>query len=285
MLDNASLIERFRSYRPAPSYPTYPPYHCGLYLEDHFYHHYRKLAEGKRRLYIPVFWTTCYIQHSTQGLQHLLSILPTDESYFTVSQHDDAIKESMPKDIIHFCAGGNNSNDKTCPIPLVCSPIPTYLIQEESRSILASFVGSNTHPIRDTMCNLYRHNSNFVISTQSWSPSVRNDDFKRYLDISLRSKFMLCPRGYGLNSFRLYESFQLGCVPVIVTDRPYLPWSDELDWSRFSVLVNENEIDKIQEVLSSISTPQYDELKAYGQSIYKTHFSLDGVCENILKRL
>ena len=31
------LIETFSNFRPSPKYPTYPPYHEGLYLEDYFF--------------------------------------------------------------------------------------------------------------------------------------------------------------------------------------------------------------------------------------------------------
>ena len=36
------LIEIFSNFRPSPKYPTYPPYHEGLYLEDYFFDWFTK---------------------------------------------------------------------------------------------------------------------------------------------------------------------------------------------------------------------------------------------------
>ena len=88
---------------------------------------------------------------------------------------------------------------------------------------------------------------------------------------------MICPRGYGLNSFRLYECFQLGCVPVVISDKFYLPWTDELNWEDFSVLIHENEIDTAYKKLKEIPDEKYKKMKKIGKKIYKQQFSMDGM--------
>ena len=279
------LDELFHTYRPAPTYPTYPPYHTGLYLEDYFYQHYKDHTHDLKRRYLPIFWTTCYIENKTHGLQNLINSLPAEEKYFTVSQHDDAIKETINIDLINFGAGGNKRTLKTYAIPLVCSEIPKRYIRTNPKDILASFVGSNTHPIRNTISNMFRGDDRIAVISNQWSPSVDEDSLNRFCEISSRSRFMLCPRGYGLNSFRLYESFQLGCVPVILTDEPYLPWADELDWSKFSITILDSQFDQLIDILTEISESTYREMIHEGQKAYQSHFTLDAVCHNIIKRL
>jgi hypothetical protein len=132
---------------------------------------------------------------------------------------------------------------------------------------------------------MYCGREDVAIVSNSWSPSVSSESLNTFIDVSTRSKYMLCPRGYGLNSFRLYESFQLGCVPVIITDELYLPWEDELDYATFSVLIMASDLDRIVDILNDISPTSYGQMLEKGQQVYKSHFTLDTVCANILKRL
>ena len=104
------LWDKFSGYRPEPTYPVYPPYHNGDYLEDYFMKRFMEDPDGFERYFIPVGWTTSYIEDKTGGLQDLLNELDPDKKYFTVAQHDDAIREKLPPDTISFNAGGNKSH-------------------------------------------------------------------------------------------------------------------------------------------------------------------------------
>jgi hypothetical protein len=65
----------------------------------------------------------------------------------------------------------------------------------------------------------------------------------------------------------------------------YLPWQDELDWTTFSVPINSNDISSLYEKLNSISEDKYMKLLNHGKKIYESHFSLNGMYNNIIKRL
>jgi hypothetical protein len=56
---------------------------------------------------------------------------------------------------------------------------------------------------------------------------------KRFRETLLRSRFVLCPRGKGTSSIRLYEAVAAGRVPVIVADDWVAPAGP--DWERFSI--------------------------------------------------
>ena len=75
------LNDFFSEFRPEPNYPTYPPYHTGLYLEDYFYKEYNK-ENIEHIFYIPVSWTTTYIQNQDNNLQEKLNSLEKDKKYF-----------------------------------------------------------------------------------------------------------------------------------------------------------------------------------------------------------
>lgn len=277
------LYTKFQQFRPLPTYTNYPPYHTGLYLEDYFYHYINTNNIVLNRIFIPVSWTTCYIENKTHGLQEALNTLDPSLSYFTVSQHDDAIKEKLPKNTLKFCAGGNNGG---IPIPLICSPIPSEDIEKYSsnkKDLLYSFIGSITHYTRSKMLKDLYNKPNSIIEISKWSINVYRNRYERYLQIALRSKFLLCPRGYGLNSFRLYESFQLGCVPVIITNQRFLPWEDELDWNNFAIIVNDS--NNLENQLQNITEEKYQKMLSIGKKVYENYFTLDALCKNIIKRV
>jgi hypothetical protein len=268
-------------YRPSPQYPTYPPYHTGLYLEDYFY----EWSKGKtfKREYIPIFWTTLYCDNHMISIQNILDRLPQDREYFTICQHDDAPKERLPRGTKVFASGGRNLVPNMVQLPSICSKIPNPILNKP-RDIFASFIGVHTHPIRNKMMNVISNYADYhakmIITHED-----RIQNFNTFKDITERSKFTLCPRGYGRSSLRLYECMQLGSVPVYISDYHYLPFTDELDWSKFCVLVNENQLPNIDTILRSIDDDQYESMKKYAQQIYDKYFTLLGVCEQIEKRI
>lgn len=272
-------------------YPVYPPYHKNEYLEEYFYKRWTEELPNVDREYIDVFWTNLfnnkvYLNNYYPNIQKELDELPNSEKYFTVCQFDDGPLEKFPTDTMIFSAGGNRTNGNIIPIPLVCSSIPNEVIPKKEKTIFASFVGSrNTHPIRMKMCEHLSNNDEYHISASNWSNTIPDDSFKNFIDITCSSKFALAPRGYGKSSFRLYEIFQLGAVPVYISDEHYIPWDDELDWNDFCVPVNEDEIEEIDDILKSIDDSKYNKLLDNGQKVYYDYFSLEGTFKNIVKRI
>ncbi len=88
--------------------------------------------------------------------------------------------------------------------------------------LLFSFIGSDTAPCRRPLLEL-SHPDAFIEEARDFmfwdghSPGYR-DRRARYQDVLGRSRFVLCPRGRGTSSFRLYETLAAGRVPVIISD-------------------------------------------------------------------
>lgn len=251
------------SLRPSSVTPKYPFYHQGPYLEEYFFLN-RKLRDTKRK-YIDVFWTNIYSNRSFAGIhgidvQHELDKLNQQDSYYTVCQNDDGILERLPPNTLKFCSGGNQVDDKTIPIPLIASPIGGIDTSIE-KDLIASFVGSNTHPLRVDMHKSLRGSEGFVVQMKNWSLELAKSSSQQFMELSSRSKFMLAPRGYGRTSFRLYEAFQFNSIPVYISDSFYLPYTDKIDWSDYAVLINPEQIKEIPTILRDIiSTGRYDEM-------------------------
>jgi hypothetical protein len=72
----------------------------------------------------------------------------------------------------------------------------------------------------------------------------RETEVKRaYVDFLRQTKFVLCPRGYGAGSARLFETMKAGRAPVIISDAYVLPGG--VDWDGCSIRVGEQEIETI----------------------------------------
>jgi len=132
----------FNTLRPAPSYPAYPPYHTGPYLEEFFYKFYKDNKQAFDRAgftLIPIFWTNLYINHFPNYIiQEHINCLPPGK-YFTLCQFDDGINENLPENTINFVAGGNK---KGIPVPLICAPIPATYMESVEKDIFCSFIGT-----------------------------------------------------------------------------------------------------------------------------------------------
>jgi hypothetical protein len=272
--------------------PTYPPYHKGPFLEEYFFQRWYQDPPRATRQYIDVFWTNVFCNCMFAGNPYepvqdeLNRTLDSHGSYFTVSQFDDGPFEQLPADTLIFSAGGNRTSGTIIPIPLLCSPIPQTLIPESTKTLLVSFAGSiDTHPIRRDLCAHMEGRQGVVIDAKPWRVDVSMQSVINFIELTCSSKFALAPRGYGKSSFRLYEILQLGSVPVYISDEHYLPWSDELEWSDFCVLIKPNEIPDLYTILSAISDEEYRRLLMNGQRMYEAYFSLEGMFKNIVRRI
>jgi hypothetical protein len=108
--------------------------------------------------------------------------------------------------------------------------------------LLLSFVGSPTHPVREKLfglqypCGVFARIDDFLFFDPASRDYVARQQF--FLETLVRSKFVLCPRGHGTSSFRLYEAVAAGRVPVIIADDWVPPRGPS--WDTFSVRWPEN---------------------------------------------
>ena len=284
-----NMILDFKTLRPPANYPPYPPYHTGPYLEEYFYNFYlrnKKQFDDTQRTLIPAFWTNLlYTTHITKNsIQHFIDVLPIDKKYFTVSQLDDGIEQTLPTDTINFVAGGNMDG---IAIPLICSPIPQTYIKRHDKDILCSFVGTyaegSEYNCRKKLYNNFFKDKEFYFSQpRHWERVVQNDNFLEFANITQRSKFTLCPRGYGLSSFRLYETLQLNSIPIYVYDKRFLPFTDIIKWDEFCVLIHESQIHDTKDIILQIDEQKMKQMLQRGKEIYNMYFTLEATCNQIL---
>lgn len=122
----------------------------------------------------------------------------------------------------------------------------------EERRWLFSFTGAMSHPCRRAILALshpealLRDTSGFdVWHAQTAEREARAREFAAVL---AASRFVLCPRGIGTASMRLFETMRAGRAPVIVADDWLAP--PHIDWS-FALRVPERRIATIPTLLAA----------------------------------
>ena len=241
-----------------------------LIFEEWFFEQHKQSPPTiENRHYLPIFWTSYYNNNkfgqdrkAMQELQAFVDSLDRSKKYYTVCQFEDGILTDLKDlDIITFSAF-KKDNHKQLPIPLLCQPhaFPIRTNLDSHLHHFASYIGSQNHPIR-VMLNKFA-------PIPGWLIENSKVDINRYCDILSRSTFALCPRGYGITSFRICEALQFGAIPVYISDKFISPYG--LLFEEYGVLVRERDIDNLPQILQSIPPQEIERLKQNGKVAYGT---------------
>ena len=135
---------------------------------------------------------------------------------------------------------------------------------------LFSFVGAaNAAVRRDIFAKLDGCENGFLKVRGNWHfdadeevQLARKEEYERVL---ASSEFVLCPRGVGPSSLRIWEAFASGKIPVIIADDLQMP--DGVDWDGCSVRVLEYEVASLPEKLSQIGGDELEKLRAGAREV------------------
>lgn len=152
---------------------------------------------------------------------------------------------------------------------------------------LYSFMGAfDSNPVRPRIGAL-RDDRAFIEDTSchagrgdGQAEAVYQDFHERYARCLANSLFVLCPRGYGASSIRLFETMKAARVPVIVSDDWTPP--DGPDWGRFSLRVRERDIARIPDILRA-AEPRVPEMASLAFVAWRQFFSADIFFDRVIQ--
>jgi hypothetical protein len=122
-----------------------------------------------------------------------------------------------------------------------------------------------------------------MINAGGWTPSVNKQNQDTFIQTTLNSKFAFAPRGYGRSSFRFFECFKLGTIPIYVwNDINWLPFQDQIDYNKCCISLHVSELATLEEKLLSITENDYMKMWDYYQTI-KHFFTLEGMSDEIIR--
>ncbi len=157
-------------------------------------------------------------------------------------------------------------------------------LRNNKRTYQFSFTGNlGAHQSRKRLSELFPEN--VTDSGVGWGLDIHTpyEAKRRYINLLAESFFSLCPRGTGISSVRLFESLAMGSIPVIIADNYSAPLENFIDWSQFSIRVEESSVDKIPEILSEISkdAERLETMRTSAIETYEAYFSNQNLAKTI----
>lgn len=121
---------------------------------------------------------------------------------------------------------------------------------------LYGFIGSSaTHPVRRRVLALKRDDALLRDTDKEpgrgyGQPQHVYDSYRATYGADLASvRFVLCPRGVGPGSMRVFEAMKAGRVPVIISNEWVEP--EGPDWAEYSLRVRERDVEAIPRLLEA----------------------------------
>jgi hypothetical protein len=263
----------------------YPPQN-DMIFEEYFYNWFVENNPTSKRTYLPIFWTNYYHSKGQEidEINSFLESLDKNQNYFTIIQWDDGIMGPFPYKNIFVFGQGGGSGKLNCTIgdysiPLNCIPNENIEIKKD-KTIFASFKGCivGRHSIRQKLQNILQGNKDYLLED-----STGGSNYDSFSNLMSNSIFSLCPRGYGATSFRICESLQHGSIPVYISDEPWIPFNDMIDFNDYGVLIDVKDIDNLDNILKSISKEDIDKKLSLGKIVYEQYYSYKGCSSKIME--
>ena len=146
--------------------------------------------------------------------------------------------------------------------------------------LLCSFIGAPSATVRRRLFkdNPFRGRSDaIVVERLGWklrdcSEAERIAMYREYAVTLARSAFSLCPRGFAAGSYRLFETMELGRVPVVLSDA-YVPCVGP-NWDSFVLFVPESNLADLPAILEKWQ-PQAAEMGRSARRAWEDWFAPD----------
>lgn len=123
------------------------------------------------------------------------------------------------------------------------------------------FCGAITHQLRghilSILSNSNKIETDFLVRRGFWAPEMTKDEARiGYMKNMTDNTFILCMRGEGNFSYRLYETMMMGRIPIIIDSEQVFPFDNVIDYSKFSIRIDINNINSIEEII-------YNKIKSF----------------------
>ena len=264
------------------SIPQYPSLNTKKNFEAYFFEYFQNQEFNTSLKYIPIQWTNYLVKQNygrdIQDLNNYLKLnLKSEEKYFTIVQYSGGPLIELENTLIFSMGGTINTklgkNSKVIPLPLLYDS--NLKKADLEKKYIASYIGRPTHKIRTKLEDRITSNEKFYIKNiTSMNSSISKENLELFEKLIKESYFSICPRGYGPTSFRLYESIQMGTVPIYISDKFFLPYIEFLDWSEFAILLKSRKISSLPRKLNNlIESGEYFRLKDSLDKVSEKYFN------------
>lgn len=231
------------------------------------------------------------LSQNNQGFPFSLS-----DQFQEIFHHDHPIpSDKNPKPIIGFCGHASLSQSKRVKEILKC-------IKENCRRFFQKPSRKDWEPLfasayeRGKLLKSLQKSTlvktNFIFRSHYRAGAQTNEQrykttLEYYNNIS-DSDYVLCVRGGGNFSVRLYETLMMGKIPVFVNTDCLLPFSDEIDWKKHIVWVEWEERKNIATIVnnfhSKLSNDDFMEIQIANRKLWKETLSIKNMINMVSKK-
>ena len=261
---------------------NYPIHNNSIGIEGYFYNYYINEEINTELTYLPIQWTNYLVKNKYgKDIEMLKSFINRldfkNNKFFTITQYDGGPLVNLNNTIVFSCSGmfntPKNNNLSYINIPLLTEKqTPNFMSRKKNK---VGYLGRNTHKIREELLKIYQHLDGYELINY-FGTSASKKDNKLFRKLTSKSIFTLCPRGYGPTSFRLYESINLGSIPIYISDDFILPFQDKIDWDKLALLIKLEDIDSIHKKVEKILyNNKHIEMLNYGKECNVKYFNME----------
>tara|TARA_A100001201_G_scaffold60605_1_gene58038 strand:- start:851 stop:1729 length:879 start_codon:yes stop_codon:yes gene_type:complete len=286
------IVETPQKWMPKNTFHHPPHQGSNPLIEERALAYFSTVEVDSDYIYIPIQWTMYHCSNrfgkdvsKIKELQDWCNALTNqfpDEKFFTVVQYDDGTLVSIDRCKV-FASSNSSKSPKSetteyLPIPLLSQPHPGNIVEEKKYKV--GFVGRNdTHKMRKEMIEKLQDNPEYKFVV-----NISGDLTSPMREVGFNSMFGLSPRGYGPASFRMYETMQMGGIPIYISDEFWLPFSDVIEWNKAVLLVKDTDIETIPDLVNNlIESGEYKNYQEYGKMVYDKYLTWDGTLNQIAK--
>jgi len=120
------------------------------------------------------------------------------------------------------------------------------------------------------------------------SAAAKKQTTEEYYRNMMESDYIVCVRGNGNFSARLYETLAMGRIPIIVNTDCVYPWDDLLDWKKIGVWVEQDEVSQIPDIVSAfhanISRVNFEKAQLNARKVWTEYLSMSGFFSTLLRK-
>jgi hypothetical protein len=173
--------------------------------------------------------------------------------------------------------------------PIVYNECIEPFRQEEAENLFC-FAGGITSGLRGRMVSWmqgtkFKEPVGLLVQGGPWQQMFDRSGLpvkKQYADMIKKSRFVLCPRGNGVGSIRLFEVLKSGRVPVVLSDDFVFPHG--VDWASCSLVVRERDYREIPFILEN-ENRRWPEMASAAQKISREFFEGPGLMKSLGQNL
>lgn len=115
--------------------------------------------------------------------------------------------------------------------------------------------------------------------------ALRTKTTMEYYDNLANSDYILCVRGTGNFSVRLYETLMMGKIPVFINTDCLLPFPSKIDWKKHMVFIEYENRQNLSNILldfhSQLSNEAFEHIQIANRRLWKDTLSVAGILKLI----